>query len=68
MEKDNAKFSRKAGDADYEDADTAEAIVVPGHSISVDMSEYSKAAIFVTKNSLKFQQSSVFDCLNVHLY
>lgn len=35
----NAKFGRKAGDDDYEDPDAAEAIVVPGHSISVDMSE-----------------------------
>ena len=39
MERDNAKFGRKAGDADYEDPNTAEAVVVPGHTISVDMSE-----------------------------
>ena len=39
MEKDNAKFGRETGDPDYENPDDAEAIVVPGHTISVDMKE-----------------------------
>ncbi len=39
MERDNKKFSRKRGDLDYENPDDAQAIVVPGHTISVDMSE-----------------------------
>ena len=37
MELDNAKFGRSPGDTDWEDPDTARAIVVPGHTISVDM-------------------------------
>lgn len=39
MEKDNAKFGRSPGDPDYENPDDAAAIVVPGHTISPDMSE-----------------------------
>ena len=37
MERDNATFGRRPGDADYENPDDADAIVVPGHAISVDM-------------------------------
>ena len=39
MERDNARYGRSPGDPDYENPDDAEAIVVPGHEISVDMSE-----------------------------
>mmetsp|Transcript_21755 Transcript_21755/g.33250 ORF Transcript_21755/g.33250 Transcript_21755/m.33250 type:complete len:1380 (+) Transcript_21755:266-4405(+) len=39
MEKDNAKYGRAPGDPDYENPDDAAAIVVPGHTISVDTSE-----------------------------
>ncbi len=39
MERDNAKFGRNPGDDGYEDPDHANAIVVPGHTISVDMPE-----------------------------
>lgn len=39
MIKDNIKFGRHPGDEDYENPDDAAAIVVPGHEISVDMSE-----------------------------
>ena len=39
MERDNAKFGRNPGDAGYENPDEAAAIVVPGHTISVDMPE-----------------------------
>jgi len=39
MEHDNAKFGRSPGDPDYENPDDAAAIVVPGHTISPEMSE-----------------------------
>ena len=39
MERDNQKFGRNPGDEDYENPDDANAIVVPGHTISVDMPE-----------------------------
>lgn len=39
MELDNAKYGRSPGDSDYEEPDSARAIVVPGHTISVDMSD-----------------------------
>ena len=39
MENDNNKFGRTPGSPDYEDPNDAQAIVVPGHTISVDMSE-----------------------------
>mmetsp|Transcript_53455 Transcript_53455/g.64440 ORF Transcript_53455/g.64440 Transcript_53455/m.64440 type:complete len:1294 (+) Transcript_53455:176-4057(+) len=39
MEKDNLRYGRSPGDVDYENPDDATAIVVPGHTISVDMSE-----------------------------
>ena len=39
MERDNVKFRRRQGDPGYEDPDSASAIVVPGHTISVDMSK-----------------------------
>ena len=35
MERDNKKFGRSHGDCDYEDPDDADAIVVPGHTISI---------------------------------
>ncbi|KAL7555017.1 hypothetical protein ACHAWF_018598 [Thalassiosira exigua] len=39
MEKDNARFGREPGHLEYENPGDAEAIVVPGHTISVDMDE-----------------------------
>lgn len=39
MERDNARFGRNLGDKGYENPDDASAIVVPGHTISVDMPE-----------------------------
>ena len=39
MENDNAKFGRMPSDAEYENPDDAEAIVVPGHTLSSDMKE-----------------------------
>lgn len=39
MEKDNLKFSRTPGDPDYENPDCAAAIVVPGHTLSPDMTD-----------------------------
>ena len=77
MEKDNAKFSRKAGDADYEDPDTAEAIVVPGHTISVDMSESDwdfilghRHIVFARTSPVSMELSLLFlvhnDDINLH--
>lgn len=39
MERDNEKFGRSSGGEGYENPDDANAIVVPGHTISVDMPE-----------------------------
>ena len=39
MEKDNATHGRVPGHPEYEDPNDAQAIVVPGHAISVDMNE-----------------------------
>ncbi|GMI07156.1 hypothetical protein TrVE_jg8358 [Triparma verrucosa] len=39
MERDNERFGRSPGDTDWEDPDSARAIVVPGSTISVDMPE-----------------------------
>jgi len=39
MERDNERFGRSPGDSDWEDPDSARAIVVPGSTISVDMAE-----------------------------
>lgn len=39
IQKENIKLGREPGDNDYENPDDADAIVVPGHTISVDMKE-----------------------------
>ena len=39
MERDNRKYGRKVDDTTFEDPNDAQAIVVPGHTISVDMDQ-----------------------------
>jgi len=41
MEEDNLKYGKSPGDSDWQNPDDARAIVVPGHTISVDTSEES---------------------------
>jgi len=57
MERDNEKFGRSPSDCDYENPDDADAIVVAGHTISIDMPE-EKWDFILSHSQIVFARTS----------